>query len=241
MKIEHLPELLRILRRFHLSPAAILILLVIVVALGAFSQGASRVKTNDSEEKKGLAAKETAGESRFSSKQERNSERAEEVWEAGETLFGRVVRVDDGDTVWLESETGQNVRIRFQGIDAPEKGQDFGNRARQHLNSLVHEKKIRVKVDKTDQYGRIVGRIFLDSPSGSTDIEESMLRAGLAWHYSKFNNERNLAAAQKEARDQKCGLWSQKNPIPPWKWRWEQRNKNSEEKDSGKKEEFQIK
>lgn len=53
------------------------------------------------------------------------------------TLTGRVVRVIDGDTVVVLTAPATEVRIRLAGIDAPEKGQPFGQRSRQFLASRV--------------------------------------------------------------------------------------------------------
>lgn len=56
--------------------------------------------------------------------------------EAAETLTGKVVKVADGDTLTLLVGTDQ-VRVRLHGIDAPEKNQAFGSRARQALSDRV--------------------------------------------------------------------------------------------------------
>ncbi|EQA8868624.1 thermonuclease family protein [Citrobacter braakii] len=53
------------------------------------------------------------------------------------SLTGRVVRVIDGDTVVVLAAPATEVRIRLSGIDAPEKGQPFGQRARQYFSSRV--------------------------------------------------------------------------------------------------------
>lgn len=142
------------------------------------------------------------------------------VFQKGETLTGRVIRVADGDTVTLLTPEKQEIRIRFQGIDAPEREQDFGAQSRKNLNSFVYGKKIRVKVDKTDKHGRVVGRVWLPQGKGAMlDVEEAQLRAGMAWHYEYFNHEKKLANAQKEAQRAKRGIWSRPNPVPPWDWR----------------------
>lgn len=52
-------------------------------------------------------------------------------------LTGWVVRVIDGDTVVVLAAPATEVRIRLAGIGAPEKGQPFGQRARQFLTSLI--------------------------------------------------------------------------------------------------------
>ncbi|MDO4569283.1 MAG: thermonuclease family protein [Planctomycetia bacterium] len=143
---------------------------------------------------------------------------------ANDILSGRVVRVFDGDTIEVLDDTLTTHRVRFQAIDAPEKDQDFGSASRKHLHTLVYGKTVRVLVDKRDKYERVVGRIWL----GDVDIEEEMLAAGLAWHYTNFNEEKKLAAAQKMAQEKKIGLWSRKDRIPPWEFR--QRARSQREK-----------
>lgn len=79
---------------------------------------------------------------------------------------------------------------------------------------MVQGETIQVKVDKIDQYGRTVGRIWQDD----LDIEEAMLYAGMAWHYKKYNQEPKLDRAESRARSLRKGLWSG-TPIAPWNWR----------------------
>ena len=49
---------------------------------------------------------------------------------------GMVVGISDGDTITVLHD-GKGEKIRLYGIDTPEKGQAFGNRAKQFL-SLIH-------------------------------------------------------------------------------------------------------
>jgi endonuclease YncB( thermonuclease family) len=47
------------------------------------------------------------------------------------------------------------------GIDAPEKGQPFGQRAKQAMSDLVFGKPARLDCYKTDRYGRGVCNVWL--------------------------------------------------------------------------------
>jgi hypothetical protein len=49
---------------------------------------------------------------------------------------GRVVRVVDGDTVQVLAD-GKMMKVRLNGIDAPESGQPFGQRSKQNLLKLA--------------------------------------------------------------------------------------------------------
>ncbi len=91
-----------------------------------------------------------------------------------DTLIGKFVKVADGDSITVLDNTNTQHRIRLQGIDAPERKQSFGNASRKHLASLVAGKKVTVKWDKRDRYGRIVGFVFVDGK----DINLVQLKAG---------------------------------------------------------------
>jgi hypothetical protein len=70
-----------------------------------------------------------------------------------------------GDTLTLLVD-GQQIKVRLEGIDAPEKGQPFGDRARQELGRLVFGKKVKVETTGKDRYGHTLGRVFV----GDTNV-----------------------------------------------------------------------
>jgi endonuclease YncB( thermonuclease family) len=47
-------------------------------------------------------------------------------------IEGRVVAIADGDTITILDRDKHQRKIRFNGIDAPEKKQPFGQRSRQN-------------------------------------------------------------------------------------------------------------
>jgi micrococcal nuclease len=140
--------------------------------------------------------------------------------QAGTDLAGRVVRVLDGDTVVLLDRGMAQHKIRLAGIDAPETGQEFGTRAKQHLD-LVGGNEITVAWQKRDKYGRIVGKLVYDG----IDVNLAMVRSGFAWWYRTYAGEQSsvdrlqYAAAQERAQTEKIGLWTDKAPLAPWEWR----------------------
>src|SRR3970040_1841997 len=69
---------------------------------------------------------------------------------------GRVVKVSDGDTLTVLVNKEQ-VRVRLDGIDAPERGQAFGKRSRQSLSDLCAAKQAHVAERGKDRYGRTIG------------------------------------------------------------------------------------
>lgn len=132
-------------------------------------------------------------------------------------IVGRVVGVSDGDTVTvLDALDGGRFRVRLFGIDAPEKGQAFGQKAKQYLSGLIFGKVVSVRFSAVDRFGRIVGRVY----SEGRDVCREMLSAGFAWHYVHYDKSPEYSAAEKQARDGRRGLWSDPSPpVPPWEYR----------------------
>lgn len=127
----------------------------------------------------------------------------------------KVIGIVDGDTYDILVDN-QSVRIRVDGIDAPEKGMPYSKVSKKYLSQLCYGKFITIKKTSDDGRGRWVCRGY--TPDG-LDISEEMIRAGLAWHYKKYSSDSRLAALEIEARSKKKGLWAEPNPIAPWEIR----------------------
>jgi endonuclease YncB( thermonuclease family) len=140
---------------------------------------------------------------------------------SAETLYGRVVGVADGDTLTLLDRDNRQHKIRISGIDAPEKGQPFGEVSRQNLARLVFDRNVRAECYKEDRYRRQVCRLF----DGSRDVALAQLDAGLAWWFRRYATEQppqdraEYASAEDRARADAVGLWRDRDPVPPWEWR----------------------
>ena len=109
----------------------------------------------------------------------------------------KVVKISDGDTITVLSGKEQ-TKVRLYGIDAPEKKQDYGQRSKQFLASLI------------------AGQVIEVEPKGQ-DINAQMVLNGYAWAYMKYS--RMYVDQEKLARENKRGLWQSSNPTPPWEWR----------------------
>lgn len=135
---------------------------------------------------------------------------------------GQVVRVGDGDT--LEILRGRaTVRVRLHGVDCPELGQDFGERARQRTGALAMRQQVTVRQIETDRFGRVVGEVFLP---GGASLNRKLVEEGLAWWYRQYApRDLQLRLLEEKARDARRGLWAHPSPIPPWKWRGANRRK----------------
>ena len=134
---------------------------------------------------------------------------------------GTVVGISDGDTLTLLDANKTQYRIRLDGIDAPERTQPYGQRARQSLATLAHRRVASANCPKVDRYGRAVCRVIIDG----VDVGLEQIRRGYAWHYVKYAHEQRAtdrerySRAESDARSASIGLWSFSDPIPPWDYR----------------------
>jgi len=128
---------------------------------------------------------------------------------------GMVVGVVDGDTISV-MHLGRAEVVRLFGIDCPEKDQDFGTKARQLTSAMVFRKIVEVVPIGETSYGRPLAWVYINGKS----LNKELIRAGLAWWYRWYApNESELAQLEAVARENRTGLWSQPNPIPPWEFR----------------------
>jgi endonuclease YncB( thermonuclease family) len=140
---------------------------------------------------------------------------------SAEPLTGKVVKITDGDTLYVLDNNYQQHKIRLAGIDAPERKQAYGLASRKHLASIVASQQVTVEYKKRDRYGRIVGKVWVDG----VDACLEQVKAGLAWHYKQYQHEQSLedqrlyADAEIRARNEGLGLWRENKPNPPWEYR----------------------
>lgn len=129
-------------------------------------------------------------------------------------LQGWVVQVLDGDTIEVLYDN-KPVRVRLANIDAPEKTQAYGSWSTNKLKWLVAGKPVTVTYTETDRYGRVLGVV----ETKHININRSLVIAGAAWVYERYNTDTALPALQSEAQKQNRGLWADSQPVSPWKWR----------------------
>jgi len=126
-----------------------------------------------------------------------------------------VYKIIDGDS-FEGRANGQNFRIRLFGIDAPEKGQDFYQKSKDRLGQLCKEGPIIIKLRNKDYFGRWVADGFT---SKGEFINQTMVKEGLAWHFTKYSKDATLKKLERDARDAQIGIWSLRNPTAPWEYR----------------------
>ena len=131
-------------------------------------------------------------------------------------LIGPVVSILDGDT--LEVLHHQHPeRIRLSGIDCPEKGQAYGQKAKQAASALVFGKDVTIQTHGKDKYKRTIADVLL--PDGMS-LNQELVKQGWCWWYRKYApGDTVLEELEKSAREAKKGLWADSQPVPPWEWR----------------------
>ena len=128
---------------------------------------------------------------------------------------GRVVEIVDGDTVGVMHD-GRAERIRLNGIDAPEKRQAFGRRAQDYLGEMIFQQTVRVVVRSKDRYGRAVADLYL----GKKQVNQEMVRAGMAWWFRRYApHDQVLRELEEQAREAGLGLWADPDATAPWNFR----------------------
>jgi endonuclease YncB( thermonuclease family) len=140
-------------------------------------------------------------------------------------ITGRVVGVSDGDTITVLAAGNQQVKVRLDGIDAPESKQAFGTKAKQSLSELVYGRTVTVTGSKTDRYGRTLGNVTVDG----RDVGLAQIERGNAWFYRQYAGElagdraNDYERAERQAKADRRGLWADRKPVEPWEWRADKR------------------
>lgn len=142
------------------------------------------------------------------------------------TFSGKVVGVSDGDTIRV-LHNRREVNVRLWGIDSPEKRQAFGTQAKKFVSDAVFGRTVTVEVRDKDRYGRTLGWV---TTADRRELNLELVRTGHAWWYREYAaRDTRLAAAERDARAARRGLWSAERPVPPWDYRKRQRAGRLEE------------
>jgi len=128
-----------------------------------------------------------------------------------------IPKITDGDTIKISDK-----RIRFHGIDTPEKKQvctknyeeyNCGKISTDALTKRINGNVVICKVqDKLDKYKRYIGVCFVDG----IDLNKWMVRKGYAVAYRRYSED--YTEDENYAKRNKLGLWAG-NFIHPEKWR----------------------
>ena len=134
--------------------------------------------------------------------------------------MARVLWAYDGDSLRL----ADHREVRLIGINAPELGHDgkpdqpLAETARNRADRLVRGQTVTLRYDseRVDRYGRTLAYVFL---SDGQDVQEILLREGLAWFVAiapNIANRDRYRTAEAQARNARRGIWSlaEYDPTP---------------------------
>ncbi len=131
------------------------------------------------------------------------------------TCVQRILKVKDGDTFDYIDCNGNIHTVRMAGIDTPEKGQPFANKAKEKLSTLLKSGKITMLRTGSGNHHRLAMEVFVDG----IDVNLELVKSGLAWRDPRFDKSGKYIQAEAEAKQAKLGLWSDPTSIAPWEYR----------------------
>jgi endonuclease YncB( thermonuclease family) len=127
---------------------------------------------------------------------------------AGDSLYGTVVAVKTANAIVLDYGKGQYT-VRLVGVQAPAT-RATATQARQRLADLVLRKRVQIRIDYWDREGAIVGRVLtIAAPNRPIkDVGRELIKGGLVQKQKGVDYKYGeLAAAEREARSAKRGMW----------------------------------
>ena len=138
---------------------------------------------------------------------------------ASPALTGRVVKLVDGDTIWVDVGAGRIEKVRYIGVNTPEihhptRGEEAGGRAAAAENRrLVSGREVRLQPDVQlrDRHGRLLAYVWVRGSNGAElMVNAELLRRGYAQVMTVPPNVRHADAfrrLEREARAAHVGLW----------------------------------
>jgi len=132
-----------------------------------------------------------------------------------EIVEGRVINVKDGDSFTIVDKDDKFHEIRLSHVDTPEKKQAFGRKAQLYTFNFTFGKIVTAYVESKDRYHRKISEVLVEGEN----LNEGIIRNGLAWHFKKYSKSNLYGNLELAARNKKAGLWIDTNAKPPWEFR----------------------
>ncbi len=133
----------------------------------------------------------------------------------GDSTTVQVVRVIDGDTIQVCCVFGDQVKVRYIGVDTPEthhpmRGvEPHGMEAAEANRKLVDGKTLRLEFDvqERNRYGRLLAYLYLED---GTFVNAWLVENGYAMVMTippNIKHQDLFLKLQREAREARRGLW----------------------------------
>ncbi len=150
--------------------------------------------------------------------------------QAATWVEGRVSRVTDGDSIWLQASAQELVpedwlkngrlQLRIKDIDAPEFCQAGGPQATAALRQRLQGQQVRVALLHRDKYQRWLARVYVPNWPKDGDVGAWMVAQGHAWDYQYPSlKPGRYAPLQAQAKAQGLGLWADAGAVHPQQFR----------------------
>jgi len=130
-------------------------------------------------------------------------------------FVAKVVTVHEGDRLTIRHD-GRSEMIYLKDIDCPEPKQPYGKQAKRAIAAYVANREVVVRALKRDRHGRTTADILLED---GRNVGHELVKEGLAWSRPDTSQGQSLGDVEQLARAEHKGLWSEPNPVPPWKWK----------------------
>jgi endonuclease YncB( thermonuclease family) len=130
-------------------------------------------------------------------------------------FLARVVTIHEGDRLTIRHD-GRNETIYIKDIDCPELKQAYGKQAKHAISAYVGSRDVMVRALKRGRNGLGTAEILLQD---GRNVGHELLKEGLAWARPERGQDQSLEDMEQLAKAERKGLWSDPNPIAPWKWK----------------------
>lgn len=130
-------------------------------------------------------------------------------------FVAKVVTVHEGDLLTIRHD-GRSQTIYLKDIDCPDLKQPYGKQAKHATAAFVGNREVVVRALVRDKQGRASAEVHL--PNGP-NIGRELVKEGLAWWKRSGSGDLGLGDLEELARAEHKGLWSEPDPVPPWKWK----------------------
>jgi micrococcal nuclease len=129
-------------------------------------------------------------------------------------VLARVVTVHEGDRLTVYYD-GRKETLFLKDVDCPDLKQPFGKQAKVATAAYVGNREVVIRALKRNKQGRTTAEVALQD---GRIVAHELIKEGLAWSRPETVEGRKLAEVEELARAERKGIWSDPNPVPPWKW-----------------------